>query len=68
MAATRIVEYLDSHGRSPFGKWWRRLDARAAVKVTTALYRLEQGNDATSRSVGQGVYEIRIDFGPGYRV
>jgi putative addiction module killer protein len=68
MTATRIVEYLDAQGRSPFGRWLQRLDARAAVKVTTALYRLEQGNVSNTRAVGHGVFEVKIDFGPGYRV
>lgn len=62
------VEYLDSRGRSPFGEWFVRLDARAAAKVLSALARIEAGNVSNVKSVGAGVSEIRIDFGPGYRV
>ena len=40
----------------------------AASKVTTALYRLEQGNFSNVQSVGGGVFEYKIDFGPGYRI
>jgi putative addiction module killer protein len=40
----------------------------AAAKVATALYRMEQGNLSNVKSVGQGVAEYRIDFGPGYRI
>jgi len=40
----------------------------AAVKVTTAVHRMEQGNFSNVKGVGAGVYEYRIDFGPGYRV
>lgn len=40
----------------------------ARAKVTRALIRLEQGNFSNVRSVGDGVFEFRIDFGPGYRV
>jgi putative addiction module killer protein len=36
--------------------------------VTIALTRMEQGNFSNAKSVGAGVYECRIDFGPGYRV
>ena len=38
------------------------------AKVATALVRIEQGNFSNSKGVGAGVYEYRIDFGPGYRI
>lgn len=64
----RVVEYLEPDGSSPFGRWFKRLDAVAAAKVTTALYRMERGNVSSVKPVGQGVAEYRIDFGPGYRI
>ena len=67
MANIKVVEYLQN-GVSVFEKWFSSLDAQAAAKVTTALYRLEQGNFSNVKSAGQGVSEFRIDFGPGYRV
>lgn len=63
-----IVEYLDSRGYGPFEKWFERLSAAAAAKVTTALVRIEQGNFSNTKGVGAGVYECRVDFGPGYRI
>jgi putative addiction module killer protein len=45
-----------------------RLPAQAAAKVATALTRLAQGNFSNVKGVGSGVFECRIDFGPGYRV
>ena len=63
-----IREYLDAEGCSPFGAWFNGLNAPAAAKVTTALARMEQGNLASAKGVGEGVLEYRIDFGPGYRV
>jgi putative addiction module killer protein len=63
-----ILEYLDPAGRSPFGDWFDELDATAAAKVSMALARMEQGNLSNAKSVGEGVLEYRIDFGPGYRV
>jgi putative addiction module killer protein len=63
----RVVEYLE-RGASPFGRWFRALNAPAAAKVTTALYRLEQGHRSNVKSVGKGVFEYKIDFGPGYRI
>jgi putative addiction module killer protein len=63
----RVVEYLEG-GISPFGRWFTTLNAPAAAKATTALYRLEQGHRSNVRSVGKGVLEYKIDFGPGYRI
>ena len=63
-----IREYLDTQGRSSFARWFNRLDPQAAAKVVTALVRMEQGNLSNAKSVGAGVLEYRIDFGPGYRV
>jgi putative addiction module killer protein len=63
-----IREYLDLNGRSPYAKWFNRLNASAAAKVATAAIRMEQGNFSTSKGVGEGVFECRIDFGPGYRI
>ena len=64
----RIREYVDEEGDSPFAKWFAALDPIAAAKVTTVLTRMEQGNLSNVRSVGAGVFEYRINFGPGYRV
>jgi len=63
-----LREYVDRDGRSPFGRWFSRLNSPAAAKITTALIRLGEGNLSRVKSVGSGVLEYRIDFGPGYRV
>jgi putative addiction module killer protein len=63
-----VLEYLDRGGRSPFAAWSDRLNREAAVKVAAALARIQQGNLCNAKSVGAGVYEYRIDFGPGYRI
>jgi putative addiction module killer protein len=44
------------------------LDSQAAAKVTTALVRVEQGNVSNVKSVGSGISEIKVDWGPGYRI
>ena len=63
-----VREYLDAEGKSPYAKWFDRLNVAAAVKVTTAVHRMEQGNFSNVKGVGAGVYEFKIDFGPGYRI
>ena len=63
-----VREYLDAQGRSPYAKWFDRLNAGAAAKVAAAVYRMGQGNFSNVKGVGAGVYEYRIDSGPGYRI
>ena len=63
-----IRTYVDSSGGSPFDAWFEDLNGVAAAKITVALARIEQGNLSNAKSVGKGVLEYRVDFGPGYRV
>lgn len=52
-----------------FRTWLRSLrDGKAAARITARLRRFEQGNPGDTRSVGAGVMELRVDYGPGYRV
>lgn len=60
--------YIDERGNKPFAKWFEGLDAVAAARVTIALARIELGNFSNVKGVGSGVYECKIDFGPGYRI
>ncbi len=61
-------EYLDEKGQSPFARWFDSLNAVAAAKVATAVIRMEHGNLSNVKGVGSGIFENKIDFGPGYRV
>ena len=63
-----LREYIDAKGRSPYARWFNRLNAQAAAKVAITLIRMEQGNLSNAKGVGGGVLECRIDFGPGYRI
>jgi putative addiction module killer protein len=63
-----VREYLDREGHSPYAAWFDALNAHAAAKVATALTRLAAGNFSNVKGVGSGIFECRIDFGPGYRV
>jgi putative addiction module killer protein len=60
--------YLASNGSSPFADWFAEVDAAARAKITVAIARMGQGNLSNVKSVGGGVLEYKIDFGPGYRV
>lgn len=63
-----IVEYLEPAGASPYRRWVDRLAAPAAAWIETAVYRLSVGNWSRVKGVGGGVFEYKIDRGPGYRV
>ena len=62
-----LREYLED-GRSPFGTWFKRLAPVAAARIDKYLRRMAQGNFGDSKSVGDGTRELRMNFGPGYRV
>jgi putative addiction module killer protein len=64
----KIRYYVAPSGLQPFAAWFADLESVARAKVTRAVVRLEQGNFSNVKSVGEGVLEYRIDFGPGYRV
>jgi putative addiction module killer protein len=52
-----------------FREWLRNLrDDKAVARIILRMRRLEQGNPGDARSVGAGVVEMRIAYGPGYRV
>jgi putative addiction module killer protein len=67
------MKYLDKQDRALFSIWFNQLDPHAAAKVAAAKvavarYRLELGNFSNVKSLGNGVYEYKMDFGPGYRI
>jgi putative addiction module killer protein len=64
----RLCEYVDNEGRNHFGVWRAKLEATTRARIDLALDRLERGNTSAIKAVGTGVAELRLDFGPGYRV
>ena len=62
-----IREYVEGN-RSPFGAWFDDLDAVTAARVDRCIRRLEAGNFGAAKPLRDGVCELRMDFGPGYRV
>lgn len=68
MTPITLAEYVDRRGKSPFGIWFGSLNAAAAARITVHLGRLETGNVSSLKSVGDGVHEMRVDWGPGYRI
>ena len=64
----RVEEYITEEGISPFADWFDDLDAQAANKVNTYLIRIGEGNTSSLKPIKGAFQEVRIDWGPGYRV
>jgi putative addiction module killer protein len=53
---------------SPFAEWFNSLDAVTAARVDKYIRRLEAGNFGSAKALQEGVFELKMDFGPGYRI
>ncbi len=64
-----ILEYLTKHSQNPFRDWLEGLrDRQARAKIRVRLNRIRLGNFGDCKSIGNGVAELRVPHGPGYRV
>ena len=64
-----VVAFRARDGRVPFEEWLDDLkDKRAVARVLARLARVRLGNLGDCKPVGDGVSELRVDYGPGYRV
>ena len=60
---------IDVRQTEVYARWIARLgDDRARARIEVRIYRLSLGNSGDVKPVGEGVSEMRIDYGPGYRV
>ena len=65
----QLIDYLTESGRDPLKEWLADLaDRQARVRVVTRLGRMAAGNFGDCKALEDGVWELRIDHGPGYRV
>ncbi len=64
-----LVVYQDESGNEPFTIWFKGLkDTKGKARIDARLRRLEAGNYGDCQPVGEGVSELRVFYGPGYRV
>lgn len=64
-----IVVYKNKKGSEPFTEWLNGLKDRSIrARISNRISRLELGNFGDYESVGDGVFELRLFFGPGFRV
>lgn len=69
-AYPREVQYHQTpSGREPFTEWYDSLrDLKTQNRIDKRLERIERGNLGEYKSVGDGVFELILNFGPGYRI
>ncbi|NOY29117.1 MAG: type II toxin-antitoxin system RelE/ParE family toxin [Planctomycetes bacterium] len=63
-----VIEYVNDAGKNAVAEWIKKLDISVFTKVAAVIERMKLGNFGDAKSVGEGVSERRIDFGPGYRL
>jgi putative addiction module killer protein len=66
-AIFEIREFIENES-SPFADWFNTLDAVTAARVDKYIRRLEAGNFGSAKALQEGISELKLDFGPGYRV
>ncbi len=65
---TIIIEYETTSGKSPFQKWYAKLDGTLKANVSGALERLESDDKTHVKSLGQGLWESKLPIGGGLRI
>lgn len=68
MIEIAIRSFADANGRAPFQVWLDSLDRQTQARIAIGLTRLARGNRSNGRGLGGGVAELKLDFGPGYRI
>ena len=68
MDEIEIRWFVDRSARVPFQIWFAALDTQVQARLTIALTRLALGNRSQVKRLGEGVSELKLDFGPGYRI
>jgi putative addiction module killer protein len=63
-----IREYVTPQGENPFRELLKSLDMVVQARIQARVLRFESGNLGDHKNVGGGVWEARLDFGPGYRL
>ena len=63
-----VRELLTGDGTSLYRRWLETLDRSVRPRVQARVFRFELGNLGDHKSIGAGVWEARLDFGPGYRL
>lgn len=64
-----VRHYITPNGRDPYRQWYTSIkDQKTRAIITSRIDRLQRGNPGDSKRVNKDLYELRIDYGPGYRI
>lgn len=66
--ALTVRQYVTADGKRPFGEWVRSLTSAIGARIQLRVQRFELGNLGDHENIGEGVWEARVMFGPGYRI
>ena len=67
--AREVRNYITPEGRNPFRQWLTQLrDKRTRANIQRRIARLQEGNFGDCKRLGSDLYELRINYGPGYRI
>ena len=66
--ALTVREYLTADGKNPFREWLGSLTKAVRARIQARVLRFELGNLGDHKNVGEGAWEARVMFGPGYRI
>ena len=64
----KVLRYVSEDEADHVDRWFRNQSSETRARIQIRIDRVELGNFGDHKSVGEGVFELRIDFGPGYRV
>jgi putative addiction module killer protein len=67
-ANKKLIDYETSNAECPIRKWLNELDSTIAARIEARLKRVSLGNFGDSKPIGEGVSELRMTFGSGYRI
>jgi putative addiction module killer protein len=64
----QVFHYIARNGRDPFGEWLSKQSINVVARIQQRIDRMSRGNFGDHRRLDSGLSELRIDYGPGYRV
>ena len=60
--------FKTKNGRRPFNEWYKELDKDTKKRVISRISRVKAGYFGDFKNLGDGVFELKLDFGSGYRI